>query len=177
MNKQAIIAAAEKSFSAFTRYCNSIPGNAFFEKPGDKWSVAENVQHLIISTNMSTLAFSLPRFIVRWISGRPNRGSKTYDQLAGKYEQKLAAGGAATGRYIPKPITITATKERLLLNWEKATGKHLTALKNNRSEKDLDNYLVKHPLLGKITLRELCYFTIYHTEHHLNIISSRAVSL
>ena len=177
MNKQAIIAAAEKSFSAFTRYCNSIPGNVFFDKPGPKWSVAENLQHLVISTNMSTLAFSLPKFVVRWISGRPNRGSKTYEQLVVKYKQKLAEGGAASGRYIPKPIAIKISKERLLHNWDRATGKHLTALKNNRSEKDLDNYLVKHPLLGKITLRELCYFTIYHTEHHLNIISSSAVSL
>ena len=177
MNKQAIIAAAEKSFSAFTLYCNSIQGNIFFDKPGAKWSVAENLQHLIISTNTSTLAFTLPKFVVRWISGRPNRGSRTYGQLVEKYKQKLAAGGAASGRFIPGPLTFKDSKEKILHNWEKATGKHLTALKNNRSEKDLDHYLVKHPLLGKITLRELCYFTIYHTEHHLNIISSSAVPL
>jgi hypothetical protein len=174
MTKQGIIAAAEKSFSEFTLYCNSIPGNDFFDKPGPKWSVAENVQHLIISTNISTLAFSLPKFIVRWISGRPNRGSRTYNQLVEKYKQKLAEGRAASGRFVPKPIN--EGKEKLLHNWGKATGKHLTALKNNRTERDLDNYLVKHPLLGKITLRELCYFTIYHTEHHLNIISSSAVT-
>jgi hypothetical protein len=176
MNKQAIITAAEKSFTEFTLYCNSIPGIVFFEKPGPKWSVAENVQHLIIATNTSTLAFSLPRFVVRWISGRPNRGSRTYDQLVEKYKKKLAEGGAATGRFIPKPVAITGGKEKMLQQWEKATGKHLTALKNNRTEKDLDNYLVKHPLLGRITLRELCYFTIYHTEHHLNIISAIALT-
>ena len=147
MTKQAIIATAEKSFSAFTLYCNSMPGNIFFDKPGPKWSVAENVQHLIISTNMSTLAFSLPKFLVRWISGRPTRGSRTYDQLVEKYKKKLAEGGAASVRYIPKPIPIDAGKEKLLLNWEKATGKHLTALKNNRTERDLDTDLVKHPLL------------------------------
>jgi hypothetical protein len=176
MTKQAIITAAEEKFSSLTHYCNSIPATLFFDKPGPKWSVAENVQHLIISTNMSTLAFSLPKFIVRWISGMPNRGSRTYGQLVEKYKQKLAEGGAASGRFIPKPITIKEGKEKLLQNWEKATGKHLTALKNNRTEKDLDNYLVKHPLLGRITLRELCYFTIYHTEHHLNIIASSAVT-
>ena len=37
----------------------------------------------------------------------------------------------------------------------------------------LDQYIAPHPLLGKITVRELCYFTIYHTQHHLNIIKER----
>ena len=36
----------------------------------------------------------------------------------------------------------------------------------------MDNFLIKHPLLGKITLRELCYFTIYHTQHHIKIITT-----
>ena len=176
MTKQAIIAATEEQFSAFSQYCNNIPAIIFFDKPGPKWSVAENVQHLVISTNTTTLAFLLPKFLVRLISGRPKRGSRTYGQLVEKYKKKLAEGGAASGRYIPKPIAINADKEKLLHNWSKAAGRHLKALKNNRTERDLDTCLVKHPLLGKITLRELCYFTIYHTEHHLNIISLSGVT-
>jgi hypothetical protein len=61
-------------------------------------------------------------------------------------------------------------------NWNKVTTRHIAAIQKNRTEDDLDNYLVKHPLLGRITLRELCYFTIYHTQHHLNIISSRTTA-
>ncbi len=56
-------------------------------------------------------------------------------------------------------------------NWNKATIKFIAALKNKTGESKLDDYLARHPLLGRITLRELCYFTIYHTEHHLNIIN------
>ncbi len=174
MTKDEIIAAAEKIFSAFTIYCNSITENNFFAKPSAKWSVAENVQHLIVSTGTSTLAYSLPKFLVRWIGGKPNHKSKTYVELVSKYKNKLALGGAASGRFIPKPITLNFGKEKLMANWLIATAKHIAAIKKNRSEEDLDNYLVKHPLLGKITLRELCYFTIYHTEHHLKIISSKS---
>ena len=43
----------------------------------------------------------------------------------------------------------------------------------HQHEEDLDRYLAPHPLLGKITLRELAYFTIYHTHHHLQIIKDR----
>ena len=34
------------------------------------------------------------------------------------------------------------------------------------SEKDLDNYILPHPLLGKLTIREMLFFTIYHVQHH-----------
>jgi hypothetical protein len=171
MTKSEIITAAEKIFAAFTTYCSSINETAFFDKPTAKWSVAENVQHLVVSTNTSTLAYWLPKFLVRWIGGKPNRTSKTYEELVDKYKKKLADGGSASGRFIPKPITIHFGKKKILDNWKKAADKHLAAILNNNTEDDLDNYLIKHPLLGKITLRELCYFTIYHTQHHLNIIS------
>ncbi|HRH60621.1 MAG TPA: DinB family protein, partial [Chitinophagaceae bacterium] len=38
---------------------------------------------------------------------------------------------------------------------------------NNKPEDELDVYILPHPLLGKLTLREMLYFTIYHAEHHL----------
>jgi hypothetical protein len=35
--------------------------------------------------------------------------------------------------------------------------------------------MVPHPSLGKITMRELLLFTIYHTEHHLKVIEKRVL--
>jgi hypothetical protein len=176
MTKNEIITAAEKIFLEFGNYCNGIDDTIFFDKPTAKWSVAENVQHLVVSTNTATLAYALPKFLVRWIGGKPNRKSRAYEELVTKYKNKLAAGGAASGRFIPKPIAINFGKEKLMRNWNKAITKHIAILQKNNTENDLDNYLVKHPLLGKITLRELCYFTIYHTQHHLNIISARTTA-
>jgi hypothetical protein len=34
------------------------------------------------------------------------------------------------------------------------------------SETQLDQLILPHPLLGKLTLREMLYFTIYHVQHH-----------
>lgn len=174
MTKKEILTAAENIFSLCTTYCNRINETDFFEKPNSKWSVAENIQHLIISTNTATLAYSLPKFLVRWMGGKPNRNSRTYEELVARYKKKLAEGAAASGRFVPKPITLHYGKERLIQNWITATTRHTAAIQKNRTESDLNDYLIKHPLLGRITLRELCYFTIYHTEHHLNIISTRA---
>ncbi len=172
MIKQEIITATENIFKQFSATCNNMPDVELFAKAGNKWSAAENIQHLIISTNTTSLAWQLPRFMVRWVGGTPNRKSGSYDDVKAKYYKKLSEGGKASARYVPKPIEIKYGREKLLDNWEKATNKYVKALSGKRTEEDLDNYLARHPLLGRLTLRELCYFTIFHTEHHLNSIKN-----
>ncbi len=179
MTKNEIITASENIFKQFSINCNNINETELFKRPVNKWSVAENIQHLIISTNTSALAYRLPKFLVRWIGGTPNRTSRTFDELKDKYYKKLQEGGRASGRFVPKPIEIKygipapmnrSDGQKLMNNWNKAGSKFINAVTHNRTEKDLDSYLVKHPLLGRITLRELCYFTIFHTQHHLSAI-------
>lgn len=170
MNKQEIITASENIFRQFSETCSRINDEALFARPSNKWSVAENIQHLVISTTTTTLAYSLPKFLVKWIGGTPNRKSRSYDELKEKYYKKLSEGGRASARFVPKPIEIKYGKQKLLNNWNKATVKYINALTSKRTEADLDNYLARHPLLGRITLRELCYFTVFHTEHHLKTI-------
>ena len=48
-----------------------------------------------------------------------------------------------------------------------------SAIEKNWKDTQLDQYIVPHPLLGKITLREMGYFTIYHVQHHDAIIRER----
>lgn len=170
MTKEQIITGAENTFAQFTAICADVNEKIFFAKPGEKWSVAENIQHLVISTKTTTLAYTLPIFLVKWMGGTANRPSKTYEELVAKYKQKLAEGGRASGRFVPKPLDAGVSKTKLLAKWNKATAQFITALQKNRTETALDKYLVRHPLLGRITLRELCYFTIYHTQHHQHII-------
>jgi hypothetical protein len=38
---------------------------------------------------------------------------------------------------------------------------------------DLDRYLLPHPLLGKLTLREMLFFTLYHNYHHVQSVAAR----
>ena len=33
-------------------------------------------------------------------------------------------------------------------------------------EKELDEYYLPHPILGKLTVREILFFTIYHNLRH-----------
>lgn len=154
-------------------YCNNISDALFFSQPVEKWSIAQNLTHLITAANMTRLAYRLPKFMVRIYSGTPNRLSRTYDEVIEKYKLKLQQGGKASGRFDAKPVAPSAGKHQILDAYNKSMEILITTINEKWKEGQLDKFLAPHPLLGKLTLRELCFFTIYHTEHHLNIIKSR----
>lgn len=165
----------KEAFDRLTQASVHIPVEKFFEQPVDKWSIAENIRHLVVSTNASTLAFRLPTIMLKFIAAKANRPSRSYDELVAKYKKKLSEGGKASGKFIPAKFSSMSEEEKnkLLKKWRVATGKYLSSFDRNPIGEILDRYAIPHPLLGKITLRELAYFTIYHTQHHLNIIQSR----
>jgi len=168
MNKDEIINASKKIFTQFTDSCLQIPDDLFFSGVGGKWSVAENADHLIKAVKATRTAYSLPKFVTRTLFGKPNRTSKTYEELVAKYKMKLDQGGKASGRYIPEKKMLK--KFLLVRKWQKENERYLEVLELNWTDSQLDQYIAPHPLLGKVTLRELCYFTIYHTGHHLDTI-------
>lgn len=172
-----IVERLKAASQAFSDYCTVLPDRQFFEQPPGKWSPAQQVKHLITAINTARYAFTLPAFLVRMVGGTPNRPSRTYDELVAKYKLKLQQGGKASARYIPKPIRPSFGKEKLLKLYSEAMNGFATAVENNRQDPEPDQYLAPHPLLGKITLRELCYFTIYHTWHHLTTIRKQVGDL
>ena len=103
-----------KVTEVFVQFCSSLTDEQFFFQPPGKWAPAQQVKHLVKSTDTSRLAFTLPKFIVRIVGGRPNRNSRSYEELVAKYQAKLEQGGKASGRYIPKPIPGSYGKEKLL---------------------------------------------------------------
>ena len=154
----------------FIHYCSSLSDEQFFYQPPGKWSPAQQVKHLIIAADNTRLAFALPKFIVRWYAGKPNRLSRSYDELVAKYKLKLAQGGKASGRFIPKQISASYGKQKMHDQFNRSMDKLMQTIKSKWKEQQLDQYIAPHPLLGKITLRELGYFTIHHTYHHLDSI-------
>ena len=115
-----------------------------------------------------TVYFLVPPFLLRWRFGRPNRPGRDYDALVQRYQEKLAAGGRAPSRFVPKNVAVAEIPAMASAIMQYADR---IARKASRwSDRRIDRYLVPHPLLGKITLRELFYFTIYHAQHHQALI-------
>jgi hypothetical protein len=170
-DKPQIISALNENVDAFNNYITPLIKEQFEVCPNGKWSAGQNLDHLIRAIKPLQLAYGLPKFALRILFGKTNRPSKTYDELVAKYKAKLAAGGRASGPFIP-PFIGFEKKDGLIKKYAEQKQK-LIAKIEKQSEKDLDAYILPHPLLGKVTLREMLYFTIHHNEHHLESLKSR----
>ena len=109
------------------------------------------------------------------MTGKPNRPSRTYEELVNRYQTKLRKGGKAGGRYVPAIISPDYGQARVVDDFSVSIDHLYYKIAKRWKDDKLDKYLAPHPLLGRITLRELGYFTIYHTGHHLAIIKQLAL--
>lgn len=169
--KDEIALQLDEKVTAFVRYINSLSRVEFEAAPPAKWSAGQNLDHLVKAIQPLQLPFRLPKFILNFMFGKANRPSKTYDELVAKYNRKLAEGGKASGRFIP-PVIAFENKESLIRIYGLQKVKLINKIKK-QTEEDLDTYILPHPLLGKITLREMLFFTIYHNQHHLELLQKR----
>ncbi len=167
MDRQEIINQLKENHQLFVDYILSLSDNEFLQHQPEKWSAGQQLDHIYRSVSPVTMVFGLPDFLLRMFFGKPNRPGRSYDELVKKYKAKLAAGGAASGRFIPKPVAVSDRLD-LAKSLILKVGKLCFRLEKY-TEEELDRLLLPHPLLGKLTLREMLYFTIYHAEHHLAI--------
>jgi len=171
-DKPEIISALNENVDAFNNYIAPLGKEQFEATPNGKWSAGQNLDHLIRAIKPLQPAYGLPKFVLRIMFGKTNRPSKTYDDLVTKYKTKLVAGGRASGPFIP-PFICFEKKDELIKKYAEQKQKLIAKIEKQR-EKDLDMYILPHPLLGKVTLREMLYFTIHHNEHHLELLKNRS---
>ena len=170
-----IIAQFAQVHEACERFALSLPAAEFVQPQGEKWSPADHVRHLAKSTFPVAKALRLPKPLLLALFGASGGSSRSLPALREVYLEKLRAGGQA-GRFAPSQQEVTGDPEtyrrEVLGRWRKA----MTAVHTNThswSEQALDRYRLPHPLLGRLTVREMLLFTLYHSVHHFNLVSTR----
>lgn len=168
-SKEEISAAFQQEYGAVTTFFSEIEENLFFAAPVDVWSPAENLTHLIQSCKPIIMALNMPKIMLRTSFGKPKRTSQSWATVKDNYVNKaLAGGGVAGGPFLPKMTEASAMeREKILSRWQGQEAKLMNAL-SKWSDLNLDNYRLPHPLLGKLNVREMLFFTLYHNLHHVN---------
>jgi hypothetical protein len=169
-----IISALERLQSQSERFLGILPTTVFFQPQGEKWSPAVHVRHLRKSTVPLVLAFGVlrPLLLVFGRSGRPSGG---FAELRDQYRQKLAAGATA-GVFAPSkqvlPDDLEAQRSTIMRAWSTTTQALCDRLED-WDEAALDQYGLPHPILRRLTAREMMLFTVYHNAHHLRLVAAR----
>jgi DinB superfamily len=166
--KEEIVAALQENSLHLINWVAAQNIDSFGTSINEKWSTAQQISHLAISSRALSKALSKPKFVLKWLFGTSNRDTRSYLTVVEKYQRKLSKGGLATSPFRPKSFA-DRDKKAVLDEYVSAAEK-LEHLVNKLSEKDLDKYILPHPLLGRMPLREMLFFTIYHTQHHANSI-------
>lgn len=169
MNKQELVKRLNTSFAELIKAGEAVKQENFNVSKNNKWTAAENLAHLVTSTKMTIAGYTLPKILPALLYGKTKAGSRSFEDIVALYKGALQNGGKASGVYVPKKTDYN--KERLIHSLREGAFKLADAVTEKWTEEQLDSYRIAHPLLGKLTARELLYFTIYHNGHHTSTIA------
>jgi hypothetical protein len=167
--KDEIMIALSAETDAVHTFFAEIDPDLFFTAPEDIWSPADNLVHLIKSSAPVVMALKLPKIALRLRFGKAKMPSRTLAAVRVLYTKVALAGDAvATGGYVPEVDDFSAeNRANILAEWH-AKSTELVTVIGKWSENDLDKYVLPHPLLGDMPVREILFFTLYHNMHHFN---------
>lgn len=172
--KEEIASAAVHLEASVRGFFEELAADVFFSRPSVGWSAAENLKHLIKAAAAVNLGLATPRPLLG-VFGLSREKSRRLSAVREAYLARLAAGARA-GIYAPfgepPPADGEARRAGLLGKWNRTQARFVKAL-NGWSEEELDRYRLPHPIIGRISVREMCMFGLLHVEHHIGIVRAR----
>ena len=171
MNQVEILEKLQAEFSAYQDLSNSFEEARFFKQPhAEKWSVAQNLMHLIDVSKRIGGSLKDPSVLAQF--GTAERPSRDFDTIKNTYQTELKARQALGMPY--RHLDTEGVSKTELLNSFNEINQKLMDRTAQLSETDLDTLQMPHPLLGIMTLREMLQFTAGHVRHHFDIIEKMA---
>lgn len=213
METTMLLDQLSQSFSVVIKVSNEIESTLFFNKPKtEKWSVAEQLQHLSLSIAPINNLLSQPELLTkRW--GASNRKSRDIQPFLNDYhkatsglewkafppfvpkienesekyaalhytsdETKIQDFYTLTGNQIELlrdkfQITDSTEKQEIIETFKQQSDYLLTSSRK-MDDIQMDTIQLPLPYIGLVTLKEILYFTLNHTNHHFNAIQQQSV--
>lgn len=173
--RSEILASLQRLHLESQQFLDALTDAEFFMPQGEKWSPAEQVRHLTKSVRPVAQALRLPRIALTFLFGRQREASHSFTEVEALYQNKLKTGVTA-GRFSPSPQSrpddLHARRSEIMQRWQETHDKLQHAIAT-WPEAALDRYCLPHPALGKLSLREMLFFTLYHNAHHVRQVYAR----
>jgi hypothetical protein len=180
VSEPSTIAELGRAFVALEKeaaeYWSTFSTPAFFTPLGDAWGPATHVRHLTKSVRAVARGLSLPRPVLWMMFGPTWRASRSYTEMRTTYLAAVA-GGVPRNPFAPSPLgeppDPQAARARIMSQHAEAIAR-LVGLASRWPERAVDRARLPHPVLGKLTVREMLHFTLYHELHHVQVAARRA---
>ncbi len=172
LSKFQILNSMDSIVEELVRLSNSVKEEQFFHK-NDKWSIAENLEHIRLSFLTSWKKMFWPKFIIRRLNGKPDHDSLPYEMLEESFQKKTEETQDPCKQYEPHIDPGTTNKEKMLDQFQGTYNRFMNEFRYYWEDEHIDHYQVSHPVLGKVTIRELLYFNLFHCWEHFRIMRHR----
>lgn len=171
MEKDAIAELLEKKHQILFNWLENQPTDIWDKGPDGKWTTGQQIQHLVDSLQLLNNALSYPRFLLKFKFGLCNREPRNYNTVAKKYQKKLLENKERAKVFNQKLKNPKLNERERLLTRLQIQSKKLQYKTKKISDKNLDTLIIPHPLMGKMTVREIIMWTAHHTEHHTKTLT------
>ncbi|TVZ55143.1 DinB family protein [Lutibacter sp. Hel_I_33_5] len=171
MNKNEIVDALEEKHQKLFNWLENQPEENWIAGPDGRWTTGQHVLHLVDSLKKLNKAMGFPKFLLKYKFGVSNRDLRSYNEVAKRYQEKLDANkerARVFNKELGKP---TLEEKKQLITSLQIQNKKLQHKTNKWKDKNLDNLIIPHPLMGKMPVREIVMWTAHHTEHHLETLT------
>jgi hypothetical protein len=170
MNKETIVETLEEKHQELLDWLSATDDELWTQGPKNRWTSGQHILHLVQSSQMLNKALRYPKFLLRYKFGTSNRPSRSYEAVAKRYEERLAENLEKAKKFNINLRVPSQKEKQQLMDDLQVLNKKLQYKTRKFKDKHLDTLLLPHPLMGRMTLREIIMWTAHHTEHHLEIL-------
>lgn len=176
METKKILKELQEKHFEYIKYIDELSKENYEYSYQGKWNAGQHLDHIFKSVAVLSKALGYPKWLLKYKFGKANRPSRTKDALESRYNEKLKGvkGTPTPSRFQPNEIPYSE-KENAFQKLKNEVDK-LNKKANKYSKKNLETCILPHPLLGKLTITEMLYFTSIHVVHHQELIKKSLIN-
>jgi hypothetical protein len=173
MEKETIANLLEEKYNTLFNWLEQQEPEKWEVGPLNKWTTGQQTLHLLQSIIPLNEALSVPKFLLKYKFGKTNRELRNYDTIVNRYHERLKDVKDTTFKRSQNMKTPKLKDKEYLINRLKTESKKLQYKTKKWKDKDLDNLILPHPLMGKMPVREMIMWTAHHVEHHTETLKEK----
>lgn len=164
MTKKELIQSFGRKHQEFVDYIGSLSPEEFCTKKEEGWTPGQHQEHILLTIlPLQKVLFS--QEYIRETFGKIDRSTLDYNSVIKNY---LNTSLQAPEMYIPSEISSEA---KTTINQKiQETVSNIQNLLEKYAEEELNQLILPHPLLGKLSIKEMFYLMTYHPTRHLERI-------
>jgi len=161
MTKEELLLLFDKNHRKIIEYVCALNDAQFIYSSNNKWTAGQQLNHIYLTLLPFPKLLPAKEYILQKY-GKIDRPTWSFETVIQNYYK--------TSRKAPEqflPDVITPDQKNAIAKNIQGILVEIESLLEQYSEEELHTLIIPHPLLGRLTIREMFYLMSYHPLHHL----------